>query len=133
MENIEADRDLSDTWEQVSGDSQCWMKNLQTDILGLGERLTKKQTTSKPDYLWPETMDKRVTCSETNTKKHKWAIEKPKLDNASRLRGIHFIDPADAEFKETTEKCTENVGISDASSYALQDQENRVQGDLYHS
>ena len=33
--------------------------------------------------------------------KHKWASEKPKLDNARRLRGIHFIDPEDKEFKET--------------------------------
>ena len=35
--------------------------------------------------------------------KHKWAIEKPKLDNARRLRGIYFIDPEDKEFKETIE------------------------------
>ena len=27
--------------------------------------------------------------------------EKPKLDNARRLRGIYFIDPEDKEFKET--------------------------------
>ena len=33
--------------------------------------------------------------------KHKWAIEKPKLDNARRLRGIYFVDPEDKEFKET--------------------------------
>ena len=33
--------------------------------------------------------------------KRKWAIEKPKLDNARRLRGIYFIDPEDMEFKET--------------------------------
>ena len=33
--------------------------------------------------------------------KHKWAIEKPKVDNARRLRGICFIDPEDKEFKET--------------------------------
>ena len=33
--------------------------------------------------------------------KQKWAIEKPKLDNARRLRGIYFIDPADAGFTET--------------------------------
>ena len=31
--------------------------------------------------------------------KHKWAIQKPKLDNARRLRGIYFIDPEDMEFK----------------------------------
>ena len=27
--------------------------------------------------------------------------EKPKLDNARRLRGNYFIDPEDKEFKET--------------------------------
>ena len=34
--------------------------------------------------------------------KHKWSNEKPKLDNARRLRGIYFIDLEDKEFKETT-------------------------------
>ena len=32
--------------------------------------------------------------------KHKWAIEKPKLENARRLRGMYFIYPEDLEFKE---------------------------------
>ena len=31
--------------------------------------------------------------------KQKWAIEKPKLDNARQLRGIFFIEPDDEEFK----------------------------------
>ena len=31
--------------------------------------------------------------------KQKWAIEKPKLDNARRLHGIYVIDPKDEEFK----------------------------------
>ena len=31
--------------------------------------------------------------------KQKWIIEKPKLDNARRLRGIFIIDPEDEEFK----------------------------------
>ena len=33
--------------------------------------------------------------------KQKWSIEKPKLDNARKLRGIYFIDPEDQEFKKT--------------------------------
>ena len=33
--------------------------------------------------------------------KHTWAIEKPKPDNARRLRGIYFIDNEDKEYKET--------------------------------
>ena len=31
--------------------------------------------------------------------KRKWAIEKPKLDNARKLRGIYFIEPEDEDFK----------------------------------
>ena len=65
--------------------------------------------------------------------KQKRAIQKPKLDNARRLRGIYFIDPADEEFKETMKKSAEKVGSSDASSNALQDQERNVQGNLSHS
>ena len=33
--------------------------------------------------------------------KQKWSNEKPKLDNARRLRGIYCTDPEDKEFKET--------------------------------
>ena len=33
--------------------------------------------------------------------KQKWAIEKPKIDNARQLRRIFFIEPNDEEFKLT--------------------------------
>ena len=33
--------------------------------------------------------------------KQRWAIKKPKLDNARQLRGIFFIEPNDEEFKLT--------------------------------
>ena len=65
--------------------------------------------------------------------KQKWCVEKPKLDNARKLRGFYFIDPADAESKETIEKCAEKVGSSDPSSYALQDEGKKVQRNLSHS
>ena len=52
--------------------------------------------------------------------KQKWAIQKPKLDNARRLRGIYFIDPDDEDFKDIMKKCAWKVGISDASRNALQ-------------
>ena len=54
--------------------------------------------------------------------KQKWAVEKPNLDNARRLRGIYFIDLAD---EETVKKRAEKVGSSDASSNALQDKGER--------
>ena len=97
-----------------------------------GERLTKKQTTSRPDYLWPEIW-KDMSEAAQRKEKQKWCVEKPKLDNARKLRGFYFIDPADAESKETIEKCAEKVGSSDPSSFALQDEEKKVQRNLSHS
>ena len=44
--------------------------------------------------------------------KQKCAIEKPKLDNAGRLRGVYFIDPEDAEFKETTENARRKLEVA---------------------
>ena len=33
-------------------------------------------------------------------KKQEWAIEKPKLQHARKLRGIYSIDPSDEEYKD---------------------------------
>ena len=44
----------------------------------------------------------KVKSDAANKKaKQRWAIEKPKLDNARQLRGIFFIEPNDGEFKLT--------------------------------
>ena len=43
--------------------------------------------------------------------KQKWAIERPKLDNARRLRGIHFIDPKDEEFKDIMKNARRKLEI----------------------
>ena len=53
--------------------------------------------TSRPDHLRPE-LWRGMARNAKLREKHKWAIEKPKLDNATRLRGIYFIDPEDMEF-----------------------------------
>ena len=60
--------------------------------------------------------------------RQKWSHEKPKLDNASRLRGIYFIDPEDKEFKETINNARKK--LESGSRYALQDiQEKQEWGD----
>ena len=41
--------------------------------------------------------------------KQKWAIKKPKFDDARRLRGIYFIDPEDKEFKETIQNARKKL------------------------
>ena len=98
--NIDGSRDLSDPWTGFTHNLLFWKKNLPTDICGPGERLTRKQLTSRPDHLWPElwkSMGKHAKLKE----KQKWSNEKLHLENARKLRGIYFIDPEDKEFKET--------------------------------
>ena len=55
--------------------------------------------TTRPDYVWPDVWTKigKAALDEKN----EWAKEKPKLDNARRLRGIYFIDRDDQDYKET--------------------------------
>ena len=97
--NIDASRDLSASWtgftqftllEEEPPDGYMWS----------GGRLTKRQATSRPDHLWPE-LSTKLGRNAKLREKQKWSIEKPKLDNARRLRGIYFIGPDDKEFKET--------------------------------
>ena len=81
--NIDGSRDLSDSW---TGFIQFTLLSEKPPegFLWSGGRLTKQQATSRPDYLWPEPwrgMSKNAKLRE----KHKWAIEKPKLDKARRL------------------------------------------------
>ena len=97
--SIDGSRDLSDPWtgftqftllDEKPPDGNTWS----------GGRLTRKQLTSRPDHFWPELWTKLGRNAKLR-EKQKWSIEKPKLDNARRLRGIYFIDPEDKEFKET--------------------------------
>ena len=53
----------------------------------------------KTDNVWPD-MWKHMSDAPKRKEKQKWAVEKPKLDNARRLRGLYFIDPDDEEFKD---------------------------------
>ena len=97
--NIDGSRDLSDYWtgftqftllEEKPPDGYMWS----------GGRQTKRQVTSRPDHLCPELWTKLGTNAKLREKQKK-SIEKPKIDNARRSRGISFIVPEDKEFKET--------------------------------
>ena len=43
--------------------------------------------------------------------KQKWAFEKPKLDDARRLRGIFYLEPDDEEFKHTMKNARRKLEI----------------------
>ena len=63
----------------------------------------KIQTTSRPDHVWSEVWTKMCKAAQ-NLEKQELAKEKPKLDNARRLRGINFIDPNDKQHSEIVKK-----------------------------
>ena len=44
--------------------------------------------------------------------RQKWSHEKPRLDNARKLRGIYFIDPEDKEFKKTIKNARKKLETS---------------------
>ena len=97
--SIDGSRDLSDSW---TGFTQFTLSSEKPPDgkMWSGARLTKRQATSRPDHLWPE-LWRGMARNAKLREKHKLASEKPKLDNARRLRGIYFIHPEDKEFKET--------------------------------
>ena len=100
--NVDGERELSDAWTSFTRfivlnekppDGYTWS----------GVRLTRKQTSSRPDNVWPD-MWKHMSDASKRKEKQTWAIEKPQLDNARRLRGIFFIEPDDEELKTHHEK-----------------------------
>ena len=64
-----------------------------------GGRLTKNQTTARPDHIWPDAWT-RIGKAAQRREKQEWAIEKPKLEYARHLREIYSIDPSDEEYKD---------------------------------
>ena len=84
--HVDGDREWSDTW---TGFTRFSLLNEKTTrwVHMVGERLIRKQTTLRPATLWPEIW-KDMTDAFKRKEQQKWAIEKPKLDNARRLRGV---------------------------------------------
>ena len=94
--NVDGERELSDAW---TGFTRFILLNERPPdgFSCSGSRLTRKQTTSRPDDVWQD-MWKQMSDASKRKAKQKWAIEKPKLDNARKLRGLFFIEPNDEFF-----------------------------------
>ena len=95
---ISMDQEIYPILGQVSP-SSLLSKKLPEGNVWSGERLTKRQATSRPDHLWPE-LWRGMAWNAKLREKHKWSDEQPKLDNARRLQRICFIETEDMEFKE---------------------------------
>ena len=100
--SVDGERELSDAWPGFT--RFIFIEGKATRrIYMVRERLTRKQTTSRPDNVWPD-MWKHMSDAAKSKAKQKRAIEKPTLDNARQVRGIFFIDPEDEEFKHTMQE-----------------------------
>ena len=119
--DIDGSRALSDPWTGFTQFTPLEEKP-PDGFLWSGRRLTKRQVTSRPDHLWPVLWIKLGRNAKLK-EKQKWSHEKPKLDDARKLRGIYFIDPEDKEFKETIKKCSQEIGNTNGSRYASQDKQ----------
>ena len=107
--NVDGEKELSEAW---TGFTRFILLNERPHdgFSWSGRRLTRKQTTSRPDNVWPD-MWKHMSHAAKGKAKQKWAIEKPKLDNARKLRGIYFIDSEDEEFKLTMKNARRKLEI----------------------
>ena len=71
--NVDGSRDLSDPW---TGFTQLILEEQRPDgYMWSGERLTRKQLTSRPDHLWPELWEKMGKNAKLK-EKPKWSHEK---------------------------------------------------------
>ena len=101
--NVDSIRSLSDSWKTFTKFIHFIERKPPNGYMWSGGRLTKVQTTATTDHVWPEVWMK-IGKAPQNREKQEWKNEKPKLDNARRLRGIYFIDPDDQDYKETLKK-----------------------------
>ena len=81
--NVDSNRHMSDSWRGFTKFTLLQEKPTK-GYMWSGERLTKIQTTSRPDHVWSEVWT-IIGKAAQNREKPEWAKEKPKLDSALRL------------------------------------------------
>ena len=121
--NIEGAQHLSDLWtgftrfttlDEKPPDGYTWS----------GERFTKKQTTSRPHYLWREMWKDMSEAAQRKEKQNglsrNWSLTMPE-DCAVFTSLIQRM-----RVQRNYSKCAKKVGSSDASNNALQDQGRKV-------
>ena len=117
--NVDSNGCLSDSWKGFRKFTLLKEKSPNGSMWSRG-RLTKVQTISRPDHVWPELWTK-IGKAAQNREKQEWKNEKPKLVYARRLRWIYFIDLDDQGYKETHKKCEDNIGKTHGTSFTLQE------------
>ena len=111
------EKKIDDYWNVVS--SEHLNEKPPKGYMWSGERLTKIQSTTRPDCVWPEVWTK-IGKAAQNRGKQELAQEKPKLDNVPKLRVIFFIDPDDRQYSEILKNARRKLERLMAPSHAMQ-------------
>ena len=110
--NIDENRSLSDSWTGFTKFTLL-KETPRKGYLWSGVRLTKIQTTARPDHVWPEAWT-RIGKAAERKEKQEWALEKTKLENARSLRGNYHVDPSDEAFCDILKNARNSNGICNA-------------------
>ena len=84
--NVDSCKHLSDSWTGFAQFTQL-KETPPKEYIWSRWRLTKIQTTTRPDHVWQEVWTK-IGKAAQNREKQDWTTEKPKLNNARRLRNL---------------------------------------------
>ena len=111
--NVDDNKSLSDFW---TGFTKLTLlkEELPQGYMWSAGRLTKVQTTTRPDHMWREVWT-NISKASQKRERQEWVNDQAKLENARRMREIYFIDPEDEEHQETIKTCKATVGSSDGS------------------
>ena len=106
---VDGERELSDAWTGFTRIVR--LKGKATGRIHMVREETYKETKNLSSYdVWPD-MWKFMSDAAKKKAKQRWAIEKPKLDNARLLRGIFFIEPEDVEFRHIIKNARRKLDI----------------------
>ena len=115
---VDANRHLSDSWRGITKNTLL-KENFPRDTYGPGERLTKVQTTTRPDHVWPEVWSK-IGKAAQNREKQEWAKEKPKTRHSSTTEGNLLHWSGWRRRKGNPSKCVDKIGKAYISGHAVQ-------------
>ena len=112
--NVDGNRNLSDSWTGFTRFTSL-NETPPKGYLWSGRRLTKIQTTSRPEHTWPDAWTRRGKAAQRR-EKQEWAIEKPKLEHARDLRGIYSIDLSGEEYRDIIKNARRKLETSKAAA-----------------
>ena len=95
--NVDSSKHLADSWKGSTKFTPLKEKPTK-GFMRSGGRLTKIQTTARPDLVWPEVWTKIGNAAQ-NREKQEWA-KKKKKNEARQCSKTDFIDPDDKEYSE---------------------------------